>query len=171
MDLIRYIRARERRRRTIGAGARCAICGESQPFALLRVGKKHLCYEHRLRRATEVHHAAGLRRGPTLVTPSNDHLVLTARQLAWPAHLLNQGRSPAEEALATMLGLVQFDDCPGRSPFLHIDVPTQGGDVIIPLAVVPGFLHTYHTDRSWYRKNALSPWLPCPWRPEDSGGI
>lgn len=170
MDMIRYVASRERKRRKVGAEARCsqAGCGEDRIWALDRSdpGTGWLCYQHQIElisgrpRETERHHLAGLRRGPIWPMRANDHRVLTARmEHSFPRRLLRKGRSPEEEMLAIMAGFPYMSDLlddGAPSPFTQIAVP-KDGKLIVRLADVSRFVHVSGTDESYYQPNSRVP--------------
>jgi hypothetical protein len=163
MTWARYLAARERLVRKFGAGARCRKCRESRVWALTEGSKWRLCYAHASGRSTEINHTSGLRRGPTIRIPSNDHRVLSAyQQSAWPSEFLDRGRSPLTEFMATVVGLVEIDDIVKPSPFPRIYIPPGETEITVAVADAIGFRHVYGTDHNWYRVNARSPWCPGP---------
>lgn len=99
-----------RRGRQVGAGARCAVCGEQDPRALVSLPGRVLCYEclaaeHR-RPVSEAHHFPNRYNSPLTVTvPGNDHRILSEDQLDWPMKTFrNPHGSPLLRAAAALRG-------------------------------------------------------------------
>ena len=159
MDNIRYLATRERRRRKNGVGARCQTCSEARPFALKPLGRKvWRCYEHLFfdeGREPELHHISGLKRGPVLPVPANDHRMLTQKfERMLPPRLLSVTRSPVEEMIATIVGHVFVDDALRErppTPYRSVDLP-PGAQVLIARPVeFAHFAHVFMSDESYYR--------------------
>lgn len=99
-----------RRIRKIGAGARCTLCGEHDPRALVARPDRVLCYEclaeERGKPRTEEHHFPNrynsLFTGPI---PGSDHRVLSDFQKDWPLKTFrNPHGSPLLKAAAALRG-------------------------------------------------------------------
>jgi hypothetical protein len=92
---------------------RCSVpgCDEANPFALTGVHPNELCYEHRAeqegRTPFEGHHSAGHHNAPhkIVITPGNDHRVLSEHQRDWPEKTLrNPDQNPLIRAAAALRG-------------------------------------------------------------------
>jgi len=97
--------------RRVGVGARCAICGESRPEALIPGSDPMTCVECQRKRnghaLTDKHHVAGENNSPiTIEVPVNDHRAeLNVAQYGWlKSTLQNPDGDPIIAIAAWLLG-------------------------------------------------------------------
>jgi hypothetical protein len=101
----------ERRKRALGANARCATCGWAPREALVKTKTGVRCYECQLqadgKMTTEAHHHLGRAVDPATVTvPGNVHRDLSEHQRDWdPASRVNPQRDPLLWLAAAAMGL------------------------------------------------------------------
>lgn len=112
-DPIRAYQRKARASRRAGAKAKCSVCGESRPEALIAGSNPTICTECRRKADGENpldnHHPAGRANNPAKISaPSNDHRAeLTPAQQDWPKKTLgNPGRSPLLAAAACERGFI-----------------------------------------------------------------
>ena len=102
---------RAQRRRRFGPDARCAICGESDPIALVGSG---LCYGCQVERAgkpdVEQHHVAGRHNSDvTVPLPLNEHRLASDMQQDLPQRALrNPDSSPLLKASSSIRGFLDI---------------------------------------------------------------
>jgi hypothetical protein len=102
---------RAQRQRRFGPDARCAICGESDPIALVR---SDLCYECQARQAgkpdIEQHHVAGKQNSDvTVPLLANEHRLASDMQQDWPQRTLrNPDSSPLLKASGSIRGFLDI---------------------------------------------------------------
>jgi hypothetical protein len=98
------------RTRQVGKGAKCALCGEEDPRALVARSGRVLCYEcvaeAQGKPRSENHHFPNRYNSLFIVgVPGNDHRVLTDRQKDWPMKTYrNPHGSPLLKAAAAIRG-------------------------------------------------------------------
>ncbi len=101
-----------RRTREVGPGAKCALCDERDPRALVARASRVLCYEclvaEQGRPRTEKHHFPNEDNALLIVMiPGNDHRILNERQRDWPEKTFrNPHGSPLLKASAAIRGWV-----------------------------------------------------------------
>jgi hypothetical protein len=112
------IRARQRAAaaaRRMATRAKCHICGESRPLALIRGSNPLICAEcqrkEQAKSPMDRHHVAGKNNHPgTVEIPANDHRAqLSQDQYDWPKQTLeNPDGSPLRRAAAFVRGAIDM---------------------------------------------------------------
>ncbi len=162
-DYVRYQRSRELHRRVIRGATRCDKCKTPGFWELSRRDGRIVCYRCRTGIEWEVHHVAGLGRGPRFVVPSNSHRLFSEQQNGWPARLRDHGRSPELEQFATVRGLAELGDQFDGWPMTQFEVRANE-PIKIPLSQIASIRQVFGTDEAWYRPNQdqKTPWRPMP---------
>ena len=112
----RMLREEQAYHRLGSRASRCSVCGEDRPIALLRRGRRILCYEcdseERGRPTGELHHPFGRHNSRTTVLiGGNDHRDLTDLQTDWPKKTLrNPSKSELLASAAKIRGVVETSE-------------------------------------------------------------
>lgn len=112
----RMLRKEQAHHRLGSRASGCSVCGEDRPIALLRRGRRILCYEcdseERGRPTRELHHPFGRHNSSTTVLiGGNDHRDLTDRQNDWPTKTLrNPSKSELLASAAKIRGVVETSE-------------------------------------------------------------
>jgi hypothetical protein len=99
------------RQRRFGPEARCSLCGESDPIALVGRDLCYGCQAHQAGRPdVELHHVAGRHNSDvTVPLPANEHRLASDMQQAWPQGTLrNANSSPLLRASSSIRGFLDI---------------------------------------------------------------